>query len=69
MNFWDERYKEKEYVYGISPNEFLKKELLKLKVGSILLPCEGEGRNAVFAAKNGWNVFAFDSSFEGKKKV
>ena len=32
-------------------------------------PAEGEGRNAVFAAKLGWAVSAFDISVEGKKKA
>jgi len=30
---------------------------------------EGEGRNAVFAAKLGWKVSAFDISVEGKNKA
>ncbi|MFA9390199.1 MAG: class I SAM-dependent methyltransferase [Prolixibacteraceae bacterium] len=67
--FWNTRYAAKEYAYGEKPNEFLKKSLLKLPPGKILLPAEGEGRNAVFAAQLGWSVFAFDSSIEGKKKA
>lgn len=67
--FWDERYAEKEFVYGTMPNQFLAEQLLKLKAGSILLPCEGEGRNAVFAANNGWHVTAFDFSNEGLNKA
>jgi ubiquinone/menaquinone biosynthesis C-methylase UbiE len=34
-----------------------------------LLPAEGEGRNAVYAAKLGFNVSAFDISLEGKNKA
>lgn len=67
-SFWDERYSLNEYVYGKEPNVFFKKELLKLVPGKILLPGEGEGRNAVFAASLGWNVTAFDQSVEAKKK-
>lgn len=67
--FWDERYASNEYVYGTSPNEFFKKELDQLKPGKILLPAEGEGRNAVYAAARGWDVFAFDLSIEGQKKA
>ncbi len=67
--FWDERYKQDEYAYGKDPNEYLKVKLKELKPGSILFPAEGEGRNAVFAAKNGWEVSAFDISKEGKKKA
>lgn len=68
-NFWDERYSSEEYIYGTEPNEFFKSALTTLNPGTILLPCEGEGRNAVFAAKCGWKVVAFDSSSEGKKKA
>ncbi|MCG6188585.1 class I SAM-dependent methyltransferase [Maribellus maritimus] len=67
--FWNKRYAENEYAYGTNPNEYFKKEIEKLKPGKILLPGEGEGRNAVFAAKKGWEVSAFDSSSEGKRKA
>ncbi|WP_430399172.1 class I SAM-dependent methyltransferase [Flavobacterium sp.] len=69
-DFWNKRYAEKEYAYGIHPNQFLADSILKLpKHGKILFPAEGEGRNAVFAAKNGFEVAAFDLSSEGKKKA
>jgi SAM-dependent methyltransferase len=66
---WDSRYSNEEFAYGIAPNNYLKAQLEKLPVGSILFPAEGEGRNAVFAAKLGWAVSAFDISAEGKKKA
>ena len=68
-NFWDERYSEREFAYGTSPNLFLTDQLGKMKPGKILLPCEGEGRNAVYAAKQGWRVEAFDFSEGGLKKA
>jgi SAM-dependent methyltransferase len=67
--FWNQRYQEKEFAYGNEANEFLKEELIKLKPGKILFAAEGEGRNAVFAAENGWEVIAFDQSEEGKRKA
>ena len=67
--FWNQRYAVEEYVYGTEPNRFLQEQLKKLLPGIILLPAEGEGRNAVFAARNGWDVTAFDSSTEAKKKA
>lgn len=68
--FWDNRYAAPEYAYGVKPNEFLKNTLVDLNLkGKILLPAEGEGRNAVFAAKLGLEVVAFDFSQEGKKKA
>lgn len=48
---------------------FFKQELNKLTSGSILLPAEGEGRNAVFAACNSWKAFACGISKQGKIKA
>lgn len=65
---WNGRYASEEFVYGKLPNEFLKEQLVKLPVGEILFPAEGEGRNAVYAARLGWTVSAYDISSEGKGK-
>lgn len=67
--FWNERYAQKEYVYGTAPNDFFRQKLADLNTGKILLSAEGEGRNAVYAAKSGWNVTAFDISEQGKHKA
>ncbi len=67
--FWDDRYKNEEYVYGITPNEYLKEKIKDFKPGNALFPAEGEGRNAVYAATQGWHVKAFDQSMEGQKKA
>lgn len=67
--FWNKRYSEKEMAYGEEPNVFFASELAKIKSGNILMPAEGEGRNAVYAAKTQWNVSAFDLSNEGKLKA
>jgi SAM-dependent methyltransferase len=66
---WNERYKAETFAYGKEPNQFLYEQLGVLKVGTILFPAEGEGRNAVHAAQLGWKVTAFDISNEGKKKA
>lgn len=68
-NRWNERYANEEFAYGEEPNNYLKEQLTKLDAGKILFPAEGEGRNAVFAAKSGWTVSAFDISNEGLKKA
>jgi len=68
-NFWNERYSQEEYVYGESSNAFLTEQLKGMPAGKIILPCDGEGRNAVFAASNGWQVEAFDTSEAGKDKA
>lgn len=67
--FWNQRYAAEEFAYGTDPNLFFKEQLEKIKKGKILLPAEGEGRNAVFAASLGWDVTAFDISTEGKRKA
>ena len=69
LGMWDERYSSEEFVYGQEPNIFFAEQLLKIKPGKLLLPCEGEGRNAVFAAKNKWEANAFDTSKQGKVKA
>lgn len=66
---WDKRYNQAEYVYGEEPNEFLKEQLEKIPAGLLLLPCEGEGRNAVYAVSQNWQVFAFDSSISAQEKA
>lgn len=66
---WDDRYKSEEFAYGEEPNNFLREQIEKLNPGAIIFPAEGEGRNAVFAAKLGWKVAAFDISEEGKNKA
>ena len=68
-DFWNARYKEETFAYGTKPNEFFKENIDKLPAGKILLPAEGEGRNAVYAASKGWDVTAFDFSEEAKSKA
>jgi len=67
--FWDERYSSPAYAYGTEPNTFFKQQLSMIPPGKLLLPAEGEGRNAVFAATQGWQVTAFDQSEAGKRKA
>ena len=67
--FWDKRYAENETVYGTEPNDFFKAYLDKNTPSSLLLPCEGEGRNAIYAAKHGWMVDAFDFSRSAIQKA
>ena len=67
---WEQRYAADEYAYGEEPNAFFKACLERLPApGRILLPAEGEGRNAVYAARQGWQVDAFDFSPAGREKA
>jgi ubiquinone/menaquinone biosynthesis C-methylase UbiE len=67
--FWNDRYTESEFAYGKEPNQFLKEHIHLLPKGKVLFVAEGEGRNAVFASKNGYQVAAFDYSDSGRKKA
>jgi Tellurite resistance protein TehB. len=67
--FWDERYSHNPTVYGYNPNYFFKELIDKMEPGKLLLPCEGEGRNALYAAKLGWQVDAFDFSEVAMQKT
>lgn len=67
--FWNERFGQEAYVYGTEPNVFFKQKLAELAPGKLLIPGAGEGRDAVYAAKSGWDVRAFDLSEAGKQKA
>ncbi len=67
--FWNERYVNQEYAYGTEPNTFLKSVIRDLAPGRILFPADGEGRNSVFAATQGWSAYSFDWSKAGKEKA
>lgn len=69
QDFWDTRYQDSTYIYGVEPNTFFKECLDSLKPGRLLLPAEGEGRNAVYAARQGWVVDAFDQSTVARQKA
>lgn len=66
---WDQRYGADHYIYGIEPNGFLVENIGKLPMGKILCLAEGEGRNAVYLAKQGYSVTAVDSSAVGLQKA
>lgn len=68
-DFWNAKYKQSDFLYGTQPNAFVKEQIDSLNPGKILFPAEGEGRNAVYAATQGWNVTAFDPSKVGQQKA
>ena len=68
-SFWEARYAEAEYAYGTQPNAFFQTYLDQLPPGNLLLPAEGEGRNAVYAAGRGWQVDAVDFSKAARQKA
>lgn len=68
-NRWDARFKGKGFALGKEPNPFLKKYLRFLPKGRALDTAAGEGRNAVFLARHGFDVDAIDISENGLKKT
>ncbi|WP_270090270.1 class I SAM-dependent methyltransferase [Sphingobacterium sp. SYP-B4668] len=67
---WNDRYSEAGYAYGAEPNKFFKETIGQIESGvKILFPADGEGRNSVYAAALGWDVYSFDISEVGKAKA
>jgi SAM-dependent methyltransferase len=66
---WDERYSEPGYAYGTEPNGFLASVVDCIPEGRVLCLAEGEGRNAVFLARHGYDVTAVDASRVGLTKA
>lgn len=65
---WNNRYASTSAVYGYGPNAFFADELKTLTPGRLLLPGDGEGRNACHGAEQGWSVRSFDASEVGVQK-
>lgn len=66
---WDERYNVEEYAYGTKPNQFLEENVNHIPKGKVLSLAEGEGRNAIFLAQQGYSVTAVDASIVGLNKA
>ena len=66
---WNERFDRPEYVFGTEPNAFLKSVVKNILPGQVLSIGEGEGRNAVFLAEQGYEVTAIDLSPIGLEKA
>jgi len=69
-NPWDERYRSEEFFYGVEPNDFLAQEAHRIRSGGrVLCLAEGEGRNAVWLAQQGFDVLGIDGSAVGLAKA
>jgi SAM-dependent methyltransferase len=65
---WDERYRASELVWSAGPNQFVESELGDVSPGRALDLAAGEGRNAIWLARRGWQVTAVDFSRAGLDK-
>jgi SAM-dependent methyltransferase len=59
---WDRRYAEPRLVWSAEPNRFVVEELAGLPPGRALDLACGEGRNAIWLARRGWEVTGVDFS-------
>ena len=70
MSFWDQRFAEPGYKYGLMPNVFLQTQAAQLAPHSrVLVPGDGEGRNGVWLAQQGHQVTSADMSAVGLQKA
>ena len=67
---WDEIYSGTEFAFSKEPNDFLRETFEQIPAGGhVLCLAEGEGRNAVFLAQQGYTVTAMDMSEIGLIKA
>jgi len=59
---WDDRYRATDRLWSVEPNVFVADRLGGHRPGSGLDLASGEGRNAIWLAKQGWNMTAVDFS-------
>jgi len=58
---WIKRFAREDFLFGEEPNAFLRAQAHRLKAsGSVLCVADGEGRNSVWLAEQGFMVTAFD---------
>lgn len=70
MSFWDLQFSAPGFKYGTAPNAFLREQASRLRPGSAaLVPGDGEGRNGVWLAEQGYRVTAVDSATVGLEKA
>ncbi len=66
---WDERCSADGYASGTELNDFLLRVIEKIARSRVLFLVQGEGKNAVFLAQQGYDVIAVDLSSVGLEKA
>lgn len=67
---WNARYQGDDYLFGTDPNVYLREHASRWPTGSrVLCVADGEGRNSVWLARQGFQVRAFDVSDVGVAKA
>lgn len=63
LQAWDTRFAQDAYIFGTAPNVFLVNSAAHISVGArVLAVADGEGRNGVWLAQQGFAVHATDGS-------
>ncbi|MGZ4649759.1 MAG: SAM-dependent methyltransferase [Kineosporiaceae bacterium] len=66
---WDRRYAEHDLVWGLGPNRYVERELADAPPGTALDVACGEGRNAIWLARQGWHATGIDFSAVGIERA
>jgi SAM-dependent methyltransferase len=67
---WNRRFDGDEYLFGVEPNVWLREHVASLPPrGRVLCVADGEGRNSVWLARQGFEVEAFDIAEVGVAKA
>ncbi len=69
MTIWNQRYSADGYAFGTQPNDFLTASLAHIPTGNVLCVADGEGRNGVYLAEQGYQVTSVDLSEVGLAKA
>ena len=68
--FWNQRYAAPEFAYGTAPNDFLVAQQPRMAPGGqVLCVADGEGRNGVWLAQQGYDVTSVDLAEQGMAKA
>lgn len=66
---WNSRFDTDDYVFGEAPNAFLRTHAPAPNRGRALSVADGEGRNGVWLAEQGWQVVSLDFSDVAQRKA
>lgn len=67
---WNRRYAGDDFLFGTAPNAWLREQVSHLPPGGrVLCVADGEGRNSVWLARQGFRVEAFDIASRAVEKA
>lgn len=69
LDRWNGRFSAQGYLFGETPNVWLPDLVAGLPPGRALCVADGEGRNGVWLAEQGWDVVSLDFSAVAQQKA